>query len=275
MRKINSYGRKGVKIGTISLILVIASIAMLFAFLFFYCIFSYSNFDIEYSDLIYGELTFDRYEKLYRYKGGDQYEIYFEEFEEPFDISPVLNKKIDKKKLELLTAGEEISLFYRESSSKNYKYEICEISHNSTAILSLSDYVKVNKNNQILGMIFCPIMVIMALFMVWLLVALDMYPKRPEKKPGRVMLEYSVGENVIRVCKSLDLWILDVNKMWYLEINGKMVDRRLGMLACNFLLQGKVKIEEKKIPVKAKIGQFNIQLYCDGDLVATKRKWIG
>ena len=93
MKKIDGYGRKGVKTGTACLVLFIASVALLFAFLFLNSIFSYSNFDIEYSDLIYGELTFDRYEKLYRYKGGDQYEIYLEEFEAPFSINPILNKK--------------------------------------------------------------------------------------------------------------------------------------------------------------------------------------
>lgn len=168
MRPLESY--KNPIIGLICLIVVFLSISGLFIFLFVNCISLYSKFDIEYSDLICEELTFSKYEKLDGYKTDKKYIVYFEEYEKPFEISTISDIKLDKYALAGLTKGESIKVYYKEAFSKKYDYEICEFSHNSVVLLSLSDYVETNQNNQVAGMIVNPIIAIMGLVLVGLFV---------------------------------------------------------------------------------------------------------
>lgn len=51
------------------------------------------NYKIGYNDLKCEKLTLDRYEQIIRSKGGDIYEIYFEEYDIPFEIDEEKNIK--------------------------------------------------------------------------------------------------------------------------------------------------------------------------------------
>lgn len=163
MRETDSY--KSSKIRLIFVVALFSSICAMFLFSFFNCISLYSEFDIEYSELIYEELTFRKYETTNGYKSDKKYVVYFEEYEKPFEISTISDEKLDKTSLASLIKGESIKVFYKENSSKKYDYEICEFSHDDVVLLSLSDYVETNQENQLVGMVVCPILVIMCLFL--------------------------------------------------------------------------------------------------------------
>ena len=138
-------------------------------FMFCNAIYFYFEFELDYSDLSYEELTFDRYDSKRGYKSTTRYEVYFEEYEKSFELSPICNKKIDVKALKELNKGETLKVYYCDSSAKNHDYEICEFSSNSTTFLSLGNYVKTNQNNQISGMIIFPIFILVSLFLIIIL----------------------------------------------------------------------------------------------------------
>lgn len=258
-------GYKGYKGFLIGLIVLFVAIGGLFTFMFCNSFYFYSEFDLDYSDLTYDELTFDRFEKKRAYKSSTRYEIYFNEYEMPFEISTISNKKLDKEALKTLKEGEIIKVYYCNTSNRNYEYEICEFSSESTVILSLADYVETNQNNQIVGIIVCPILMLMSLFLI---VLFARYIKAIDDEGlGKIKLEYIVGDNVIRVYNSLSTCSL--------VINDKVVDEYCGLIGYNFILDGKVKINGRKIPVEAKMGHINIRLYCDGKLVGKKFMGFG
>ncbi len=214
---------------------------------------------------MYEELTFRKYEKLDGYKTDKKYIVYFEEYEKPFEISTISDKKLDKTSLGNLTKGESIKVYYKDTSSKNKKYDyvICEFSHDSAVLLSLSDYVETNQNNQIAGMIVCPIMVIVGLFLVGFFVKkVDSYMKlcsNSMEDLGKIKMEYVAQGNVIRIYNSANVCSL--------VINDKVVDQYWGAVALTFCLSGSIKIEGEKIPVEARMGYLNMRLYVDGNLV--------
>ncbi len=250
-----------------SIIFTVVSLlsTILFVFLFVNCIVCYSVFDVEYEDLKYSELTFVRFEKIKRYKGGLIYEIYFEEYTQPFEISNITQGRLDKKALETVKEDEKIKVYYKESSSKNYEYVICEMKSNSKVLLSLEDYREVNQNNQTIGMILCPILIVMGLFLVWTFSRV----LRPAIKDGlgKIKIEYQAGENVIRVFKS--------PSRCSLVINDRLVHQYVGYWGDRFSLTGRLNVNGKNIRVEARMGYFNMRLYYDGQLVAKKFMGFG
>lgn len=156
----------GKKIVSVLIIAILCVFPALFSWLFYNCLNFYHSFDVQYDELICEELTFDKYEIIVRIKSGDLYEIYFEEYDEPFEVSNITQNKLDKKVLKSLEQSTIINVYYRETDSRKYNYEICEMKVNSVEILRLTDYVKVNQNNQILGMIVCPILAISGVFII-------------------------------------------------------------------------------------------------------------
>ena len=247
-------------IGIICLILVFVLMTGFFAFLFVNCISLYSKFDIDYNDLVCEELTFKSYDKVYLYKGDCEYIIYFEEYIKPFEISTIADKKLNKTALENLSEDEILHVYYRESSSLKYEYEICEFSHNSTVLLSLTDYIQTNQSNQLIGIIMCPIMIISSVFVVCIYMYM-LKPINPEKL-GKIKVEYVLYENVIRIYNSASVCSL--------VVNDEIVDQYLGIMPTKFCLKANLNINGKDIPVEAKMGIVNIRLYCDGKLVAKK-----
>ena len=254
------------KIGVIAIIVVISLVSGLFAFLFFNCIASYSKFDVSYGDLVYRELTFDRYEKKPQGKSGYAYDIYFKEYDDPFQIDSIARKKVSGEALEQLVEWTMVKIYTTESSSRNYEYEICEMSQQNQMVLSLSDYVEANQENQIVGMIVCPLMVLDGLFLIWVTSRLSK-PIGTKDDLGKIRIEYETNDNVIRVYNS--------PYVCSLMINGEIVDRYYGLEGNNFCLKGKLDIGEEKIAVEAKMGYFYMQLYYDGELVAKKFMALG
>jgi hypothetical protein len=229
------------------------------------CIGFYSGFDIDYDDVQYEELTFNKHEVVSVGKGGSLHIIYFDEYAIPFEISNITNKKLDKQALGELEAGEIIKVYYFESSSKNYEYEICEMKSASKTLLSLSDYVAANQNNQVVGIVFNTVMIVISSLLVLLFACslVSMYRLNKygdyNKRLGKVKIEYVVDKNVIQVFNSPDICSL--------VINGKVVDRYIGLVATQFHLKGKLKFKDKEVLVEAKMGHFNIRLYYDGEVV--------
>ena len=82
--------------------------AIMFIFLFFNCIDNYHKYNITYEDLNYEKLTFDRYEQIVRIKSGDTYEIYFVEYDDPFEIDGITERELDKKQLDYLESGDKV-----------------------------------------------------------------------------------------------------------------------------------------------------------------------
>ncbi len=257
---------KSEKIRLIFIVAFFSCVSLMFLFLFFKSISLYSKFDIEYSELICEELTFSKYEKLDGYKADKKYIVYLEEYEKPFEISTISDKKLDKTSLANLKKGESIKVFYKETSSKKYDYEICEFSYNDVVLLSLSDYVETNQNNQIAGMIVCPILVIMGLFLDCVFIYLfkasnssDGVSKNARKNLGKIKIEYVDGKNTIRIYNSPNVCSL--------VINGKVVAQKIGLVATLFSLNGSIEKEGQTVPIEARMGYFNIRLYVGGKCI--------
>ena len=111
MRNLEDY--KNPKMGLIILIVVFVASFGLFVFLFFNSISLYSDFDLDYSELMSDELTFNKYEKINGYKSDKTYIVFFNQFEKPFEISTISDKRLDKDYLDKLTKGEIIKVYYR------------------------------------------------------------------------------------------------------------------------------------------------------------------
>lgn len=249
----------------IGLVVLFVAMGGLFTFMFLNSFYFYNEFDLDYGDLTYEELTFDRFEKKRSGKSSWRYEIYFDEYDKPFEISTITNKKLDKKALEGLMNGEIIKVYYCDTSNRNYDYEICEFSSDSTVLLSLADYVETNQDNQIAGMIVCPILMLMCAFLIYIFVR---YIKAIDDEGlGKIKIEYIEEGNVIRIHNSFDACSL--------VINDKVVDRHYGIVSDKFELKGKIKVGDKKIPVKAVMGSFNIRLYYNGKMVGKKFMGFG
>ena len=154
---------KTVKILAISFVLLLFGI---FVFLFVSCVISYNGYELDYDDLKYAELTFKSYKKVETAKSS-WYEIYFAEYEKTFRIDSISHKGVDREALDELGNYDKVKVYYRDNSSKKYDYEICEIQSGSAVIFSLSDYIKYNQNNQILGMILCAVLALGVLFCAW------------------------------------------------------------------------------------------------------------
>lgn len=155
---------KAVKILAVSFVLILLGFL---AFLFVNCVISYNEYDLDYGDLKYAELTFKSYRKIDGAKSSEWYEIFFTEHEKPFQIDSISEKGVDEKALEKLSNYETVKVYYRDNSSKKYDFEICEMQSGSGVIFGLSDYVKLNRNNQILGMIITSVMALGVLFCAW------------------------------------------------------------------------------------------------------------
>ncbi|MBQ4140957.1 MAG: hypothetical protein IJD70_06435 [Clostridia bacterium] len=154
---------KAVKILAISLVLLLFGV---FVFLFVNCVISYNGYDLDYDDLKYEQPTFKSYINI---DAGRSYwyEIYFEEYEKPFQIDSISQKAVDKESLKEMNPGDVVKVYYRDNSSKKYDFEICEMQGGAGVIISLSDYIKYNQNNQILGMILCAFFAFGVLFCAW------------------------------------------------------------------------------------------------------------
>ena len=256
------------KIDLIVIITILSLCSVLFSWLFIHCINLYNSFDVQYSELLSEELTFNRYETISRVKSGDIYEIYFEEYNHPFEVSSITQKELNKKELSKLTKGTIFHVFYRDSDSKKYEFEICEMKSDSITILTLSDFVRVNQNNQIVGMILCPILVGMNIFLIVIFIQSSKSKLIPYNKKyndfvsihlGKLKIEYKTKSNIIQ--------IYNAPEVCSLVINDKVIDQFFGLVAFPFTLKGEIEEDGKVILIEAKMGYANMKLYYNGKLV--------
>lgn len=122
--------------------------------LFLNCFHNYKKFDIDHDDVTHEQLTFISCDKKSYGKGGDLYNFYFTEHSEPLIVDSITSSALDKTALKELKENQKLDVCYIPDSK-----EICELKSASTTLLSLSDYVKENRNNEFLGMILIPILV--------------------------------------------------------------------------------------------------------------------
>lgn len=248
-------------------------------FAFFNSFRAYSEFDMDYSDLSYQELTYVRYQKIRLRRADYRYVIYVEEYEKPLEISNISDRRLDKEKLENLHRNQTLQVYLRPSNLRDYDYEICEFACGSDMLLSLSDYVATNQSNQRAGMFVWPCMVVLCIFLgVALIVVIRIITVEPdyktamtvapdEKKVGKVRMQYVADGNVIQVCKYIG--------MCALVVNGKVVDWHPGIGENKYLLFDKWTADGKKYLVEAQMGYVNMRLYYNGKLVAKKFMGFG
>lgn len=248
----------------IAIILFWLACAIACVFFFFGCIERYSQFDLDYGELKYEKLTFVNYEKIKMGRGGIGYEIYFKEYEMPFLINNLTSKMVDEKALGNLSTNSIVDVYFWESSNRNYRHDLCQLQSQNNIPLSLADYIDVNQNNQMIGMIICPIMAGAALFMVWLFMRAWL-PRKANNGLGKLRMECWIHGNAIRIYHSIHVCSL--------VINDKIFDQHPGVFATHFCLKGMVKSHGGiggVVRVEAKMGAFYMCLYCNGKLVAKK-----
>jgi len=219
---------------------------------------TYSNFDIDYDDLLFEELTFDKFEKTKRGKSGYIYNVYFKEYDEPFLINPNTNRAVNVEVLESLKENKRVTVYYDETSHRGYEYVVCEMNYDTNSVLKLSDYVKLNQDNQVTGMIVSTAMAIGCLMLVWGFHWKSKIDYSGEDI-GKVRVEYILDGNVIRV--------YNAPVVCSLVINDKIVDQEYGLQSYKFSLKGNLKNGTEIIPVEAKVRYIFIQLYVKGKRV--------
>ena len=134
MREKNDISAKA---GMIAIMVFFLAITGLFVFWFFNCIKAHSEFDVDYSDLIYEELTFDQYEKVGAGKSGHAYKIYFREYKEAFRVDAITRKKLDEEALDDLAQNVRVEVYFCATSSKQCEYKICEMRCDGVVLLTL------------------------------------------------------------------------------------------------------------------------------------------
>ena len=251
----------------------------LFVFLVVNCILNYPKFEISRDELMCEELTFEAYEIVRQHKSSDFYEIYFEEYEKPFQISGVVQGGLSKSRLWELAPHTVMEVYYSENDSKNYDYMICEMKQDSVVLLDLSDYIRLNQRNQVVGVIVCTMMCLVGLCLVQMMLRLfrlsiacdqNRKSKNGRAKLGVLKQEYRINDNCIQAYCSLENCSL--------VMNGRIVDQNQ-FTAQNavyvmgfFRLRGELKQGKERTPVEARIGLFKMRLYYDGRCVDSR--WI-
>lgn len=239
-----------------------------FSFALFNCIQLVEYFDVTYNEVHHRILTYDKYEMSTK---SDNYEIYFNEYDKPFYISSITQKKLNKDGLENLKEDVKVLVYYIESNSDKYDFAICEMKTDDVVILHFEDFVSVNKNNQIIGIVVCSFMILDGLFLAWVFMCLkrknDDYEERiksndPKVLLGEVKIEYEFEGNMIQVHNMMTTCSL--------VINDKVVDRYVGVVGQPFTLKGMIRVNDEDVAFEAKMGYMFMRLYCNGELVEKK-----
>ena len=236
---------------------------VIIAALIFGCIRNYPKYDEDNLDLVHEELTFEKY-KRWHSRSGWCFTFYFKEYKEPFQMNSVVSKRVDKSNLIGLTENDMLKVTFCQNFD-----DICEISCNDVMILSLSDYIKANQHNEIMGIICCLFVFLCVLFLAWVFLG-AIEPNTTNAGLGKIRMEYTVKGNVIRVYHS--------RHVCSLVINDKIFDQHHGIYGTCFCLHGRIgmmKTGGKTIHVEAKMGFSHMRLYCNGQLVAKKFMLFG
>ena len=116
------------------------------------------------------------------------------------------------------------------------------------------------------GIILCPIMILISLFMVRAF-GVAMKPITRDTILGKIKIEYEINGNIVRVYNSVH--------MCSLVINDKIVDQYYGIYGGNFRLKGRIASGGKTVRIEAWMGFACMHLYCNGELVAKKFMALG
>lgn len=219
-----------------------------------YC---YPTYDIEYSDLMHEELTYKGYGKNIRKEG---YQIYFEEYHDPFYITSIANRQVNREELEDLERGTKFSVYYRTSLEKQFEYDLCEMTNETVNIIALEDYLRANSTNELGLIIVFSLMEILAMCVI-LMFGQALKPGYDPMDIGKVRIEYTCYGNLIQVYKSLNVITL--------KINGEQVDQFIGTGTSDMRLKGIVTNGMREIPVEV-TEKFALSLRCDEKAVARK-----
>lgn len=248
------------RIITIAIFLLCMTIIAVFLF---GCIRNYFKYDEDNLSLVHEALTFEKYEERHG-RSGWYFVLHFKEYEDPFRIFTVTSKVMNEASLRRLTENDTLDVtFCREFD------DICELSCNDIVILSLSNYIKANRNNQIIGMICCAFGFLCVLFLAWVFLR-AIEPSTVNGKLGKIRIEYVVKGNVIRIYHSIHICSL--------VINDQIFDQYHGIYGSNYCLKGRIGMMNtggKAIQVEAKMGFCHMRLYCNGQLVAKKFMLFG
>ena len=138
----------------------------LFLWMFVGCIFGYGYYNkMQVDDLMQEQLTFHRYEYVGS-RRSKRYEIYFTEYEKPFVVDSIADSKMDRDALDSLDPNTVVTVYYDNTSRRDYDYEICHLTTENLSVLTFDDYINANKSNQIVGMVVSPIMVGAAIYLI-------------------------------------------------------------------------------------------------------------
>ena len=148
------------KLSTIFKFVLIALMCILFLWLFINSISLLNHFNtLKVEDLTQEQLTFQRYERVSGRK-STMYEIYVHEYTKPLVIDNISIDGMDRDALESLTPNTVVTVYYCETTVKDYDYEICQLTADSVSVLQFDDYINANKGNQTLGVIIAPVLLV-------------------------------------------------------------------------------------------------------------------
>lgn len=236
---------------------------VIIAVFFVDCIRDYSEYSENNLNLASEELTFEKYERRHN-RSGWYIDLYVKEYEKPFCIDTITSKGLDIVKLNRLIENDILRITF----SKKFG-DICEIDCEDVVILSVSDYIKANQNNEVILMIFLPCIFLCILFLAWAFIR-AIEPVTVNGGLGKIRIEYTAKGNVIRVYHSIHVCSL--------VINDQIFDQHHGVYGNNFCLKGIIGMMPtggKTIYVEAKMGFCHMYLYCNGELVARKFMLFG
>ena len=128
-----------------------------------------------------------------------------------------------------------------------------------------------NIENQALGIIISPILILMVIFLMSLFIYFDYNEEKQIKRIkngdykselGKVKLECKIEDNIIQVYNFFEKWSL--------VINGNVVYKDIRIMKSKFCLKGRIKINGKNKLVEAMMKSFILKLSFDGKVIKKK-----
>ena len=190
------------KLSTIFKFVLIALACILFLWLFINSIFLLKHFNnLKVDDLTQEQLTFQRYERVSGRK-STMYEIYVHEYTKPLVIDNISIDGMDRDALESLVPNTIVTVYYCETTVKDYDYEICQLTADSVSVLQFDDYINANKGNQTLGVIISPILIAAGIFLIVYFAKLENVPPLTEQDERMMKYLHFTIENKKQVLAS-------------------------------------------------------------------------
>ena len=190
------------KLSTIFKFVLIALACILFLCLFINSISLLNHFNtLKVEDLTQEQLTFQRYERVSGRK-STMYEIYVHEYTKPLVIDNISIDGMDRDALESLVPNTIVTVYYCETTVKDYDYEICQLTADSVSVLQFDDYINANKGNQTLGVIISPILIAAGIFLIVYFAKLENVPPLTEQDERMMKYLHFTIENKKQVLAS-------------------------------------------------------------------------